>query len=94
MWLPYSLNVTDSSVFLVRAIFLTKLNNPLNQQGTRNAIKKRRDAMEIRVHTKLGRLTSMTLAKVKAHFKKALTMLFNLEKFDQGFQTLNSTMIE
>jgi len=50
--------------------------------------------MEIRVHTKLGRLTSMTLAKVKAHFKKALTMLFNLEKFDQGFQTLNSTMIE
>jgi hypothetical protein len=49
--------------------------------------------MEIRVHN-LERLTSMTLARVKAHFNKALTMLFNIEKFDQGFETLNFTMIE
>ncbi len=47
-----------------------------------------------RVQKQLVKLASMTQAKVKAHFKTALTLLFNMEKVDQDFETCNSLLIK
>ncbi len=47
-----------------------------------------------RIHAQLAKVTSMTSIRIRAHFSKAMTLLSNEEKLDQGFETCNSNMIE